>query len=458
VLLYIYTKTDKIIEKFENSNPDPSVDDEFTATVEKYANEIKNDTAMSMTNHQPPNSPTILHEPEDGQNSAPESESQEANTNAVSNQINQQASAPTEETGVNIKVKGGNHQHSGVAHHKHHGTSSHSHQNIPIHSHLKDHATAQHSHKNIPYHKHYQPPRPPPRVIQRNSYNPPPNYNYNTPGIVTTQVNLKDYIHKTLVPARIDLGKYILKTEIPTPPKVPNMSKYLLKSEIPPPKNMSKFILKSEVPTCPAGPDMDRYIRKSAVPACPNVPDMSKFLLKSSLPPPRQCPSCINSCPSPCKMVKKVISCKKAPLVCAPINQPAARAIITGHTTKSLVSGESSISTSESEEIKKASKIKVSSSKKKYIKNVNKTKNLSNDLLSYKNIKDSSISNRNIKDSSISNRKTSISNIKKNINKARTIHGSSRTNNVKTNLNVYRPKKCTLTNKIVKKSGVYGPF
>merc|ERR1711981_607893 len=68
---------------------------------------------------------------------------------------------------------------------------------------------------------------------------------------------------------------------------------------------------------------MSKYILKSSVPGCPAIPDMSKFVLKSSVPPPQQCPTCPPcnpaACPSPCKKIKKVVTCKKAPMVCSPI-------------------------------------------------------------------------------------------------------------------------------------------
>jgi len=283
-------------------------------------------------------------------------------------------------------------------------------------------STKDHSHSNVPFHNH------------------------SSNGEIYTKINLADYIHRTQVPAPIDLKKYILKTEIPPQQKIPNLKKYILKSEIPKSPNMTKYMLKSQVPTCPKGPEMDQFIRKTEIPVCSTIPDMSKFLLKSSIPPQQKCPNCVNSCPSPCKMVKKVISCKKQPLICAPVNQPAARTIMRGvintkkDTTPQKLSRPPKLP---KPKIKKPS----NTFKQNYIQKQKQKKQLSTNILAYQNIR-----KKNTLDTSIN--KTSNSQI---LNK---VFSQKHTNLSKVSIvkPKFKPKKCVLTNKIVKKSGVYGPY
>jgi len=60
----------------------------------------------------------------------------------------------------------------------------------------------------------------------------------------------KYYIPKESLP---DMSKYVLKTEIPSCPKVPSPDKYILKTQVPvcsPPVDLSKYMLKTEIPPC----------------------------------------------------------------------------------------------------------------------------------------------------------------------------------------------------------------
>jgi hypothetical protein len=70
--------------------------------------------------------------------------------------------------------------------------------------------------------------------------------------------------------------------------------------------DMSKYVLKSQVPPCPAMPDLSQYMLKTE---CPPVPDLSKYILKSSIPKPQ--PVIIDNS-----------SCKKDAGECPPCPRP----------------------------------------------------------------------------------------------------------------------------------------
>ena len=84
-----------------------------------------------------------------------------------------------------------------------------------------------------------------------------------------------------------------------------DMSKYILKSNVEPEKicpDMSKYMLKASVPEQVKCPEINRddWIRKSELPPnwnkdCPAHPDLTNYVLKSTIPPTQKCPPCI--CP-----------------------------------------------------------------------------------------------------------------------------------------------------------------
>ena len=81
---------------------------------------------------------------------------------------------------------------------------------------------------------------------------------------------------------------YIKKTDIPSCPRVPDMSLYIKKTNIPscpqlPDIDMSKYIKKTNIPSCPTQPDMSKYIKKTNIPSCPTQPDMSQYIKKTDL-------------------------------------------------------------------------------------------------------------------------------------------------------------------------------
>ena len=43
--------------------------------------------------------------------------------------------------------------------------------------------------------------------------------------------------------------------------------------------DISKYILKTAVPSCPKMPDMTKYILKTEIPSCPKQPNMNKYVL-----------------------------------------------------------------------------------------------------------------------------------------------------------------------------------
>lgn len=86
----------------------------------------------------------------------------------------------------------------------------------------------------------------------------------------------------------ISIDKYILKSEISPSSIETRLSedKYILKTDISPSIETSssedKYILKTNIPPSIEHIDRDKYILKSEIPTCPRV-DLSKYVLKSSL-------------------------------------------------------------------------------------------------------------------------------------------------------------------------------
>lgn len=120
------------------------------------------------------------------------------------------------------------------------------------------------------------------------------------------KINLKDYIHKDLIPEPVDLSKYILKTEIEACPKPVDLNKYILKTEIKECPNLNNYILKSEIPKPEECLESnDKYVLKSSVPVCPDCICPQNTECPQLSCPQLSCPPC----PTPCPDVK--INCKK---------------------------------------------------------------------------------------------------------------------------------------------------
>ena len=316
------------------------------------------------------------------------------------------------------------------------------------------------------------------------------------------KINLKDYIHKDLVPKNIDLSKYILKSEIPTCQAFPDMSDFILKSNIPSTPNMNEYIKKNLIPKCSILPDMSKYILKSEVHSCPKQLDLSKFVLKSSIPPPIPptiCPSCPR-CPSPCHKVKKIITCKNQPLVCKPasINEKEIIKIENNKNVKQKTrnlyvdvkilkpnvnknnknnvdknnvnkNNVNKIQNKNKNNIDKNNKNKNNVNKNNVDKNnVNKIQNkkkfnyytflktqfnktISNIFLNKKNKLSNSTKN-NHKNKNYKDKKNKLSNSTNNNNNKKKNH------KIKKNKNKNKNKNCKSNNLYVKKSGVYGPY
>ena len=56
---------------------------------------------------------------------------------------------------------------------------------------------------------------------------------------------------------------------------------------------------------------MSNYILKSEIPSCPPLPDMSKYVLKSSVPPQIQCPPCPDCPPCNCPNPPEIKVCEE---------------------------------------------------------------------------------------------------------------------------------------------------
>ena len=290
------------------------------------------------------------------------------------------------------------------------------------------------------------------------------------------KINLKDYIHKDLVPKNIDLSKYILKSEIPTCQAFPDMSDFILKSNIPSTPNMNEYIKKNLIPKCSILPDMSKYILKSEVHSCPKQLDLSKFVLKSSIPPPippTKCPSC-PSCPSPCHQVKKIITCKNQPLVCKPasINE---KEIIKIKNKQKLKQKKKNLFFDVDVKILKPSITNKKNVDKNNVdknnidkKNVDKNKfnyytflrtqfnkTISNIFLNKKNKNHKDKKNK--LSNSTNNNKKNKNHKDKNHKDKKNNHKDKKNKNNK-NKNKEKNKNCKSNNLYVKKSGVYGPY
>lgn len=373
ILLFIYRKNDKIIEKFENELPP-----DLSQTYNNLKNEIDSDSELSSSYNQE-NVGNVLNR-----------ENTETNSNNFAT-VNQVEEKKEDGKKCNIKTE----------------------------KYVKS--------LNFEEIK--------PRKIKSNPSN-----------ISFTKINLKDYIHKNHVPKPVDLSKYILKSQIPACQKLPNMNDFILKSEIPPTPNMNDYIKKNEIPQCPKSIDISKYILKSEIPSCPKQLDMSKFVLKSSVPPPMpppKCPSCPKcpTCPSPCHQVKKVITCKKQPLVCKPASVPTEEII-----KKKMVCKPKIIKKDKKRENKKREK-------KKEKKNIVREENFKSRVKEELNKSHST----NINNNKIFRRQfnKSISNIFS--NKKSDLSSSTNLTEQKNNI-IHRKKKCNLNRFEVKKSGVYGPY
>ena len=130
---------------------------------------------------------------------------------------------------------------------------------------------------------------------------------------IRKHIDAREYVHRNNLPKLPNMGNYILKTNLPT---IPNMDNYIHKNQMPvcdKVPDMANFMLKSQIPSCNTC-NYDGYVKKTSVKPCPQLPDMKKFVLKTSVPPP-------TVCPNPCNTVRKIITCKKQPLVCMPRNK-----------------------------------------------------------------------------------------------------------------------------------------
>jgi hypothetical protein len=79
-----------------------------------------------------------------------------------------------------------------------------------------------------------------------------------------------------------DINKYVLKSSVPP---CPDMSEYVKKNMINTVPNLSDYILKSEVQPCEKV-DMSKYILKTEIPACPVCPTCPECPICPVCPPP----------------------------------------------------------------------------------------------------------------------------------------------------------------------------
>jgi len=210
---------------------------------------------------------------------------------------------------------------------------------------------------------------------------------------------------------------------------------------------MNSYIHKNKIPTCPTMPNMSNYILKSEIPSCPKQMDLSKFVLKSSVPPPIKCPSC-PACPSPCKKVRKIVTCKKQPLVCRPANSASSNTynnnILKNTSTKTS-------NVSKKSNVKNSSRSKVSSSNKQNSSNISSKGN--NEIRSQgkktngeSNLKSSQNQTGAIKVSTSIQQKSSVAT------------GDNTLQKLMDNNFIQKKRACKIPQFKVKKNGVYGPY
>jgi len=98
---------------------------------------------------------------------------------------------------------------------------------------------------------------------------------------------LEGIINETTVNDICDRNpEYIRKTDIPSCPRVPDMSLYINKRDIPSCQkgpNMEDYVKKTNIPSCPEIPNMEDYIQKTQLPSCPKMPDMTKYIKKTDV-------------------------------------------------------------------------------------------------------------------------------------------------------------------------------
>jgi hypothetical protein len=101
----------------------------------------------------------------------------------------------------------------------------------------------------------------------------------------STNIEKPNHTEKKIVKPDIDYSQYIHKSRLEDIEKEikEKIEKYYIPKDSLP--DMSKYVLKTEIPSCPKVPSPDKYILKTQVPVCSPPVDLSKYMLKTEIPP-----------------------------------------------------------------------------------------------------------------------------------------------------------------------------